>query len=141
MDEVKVRLTKYLDALEAGITKGGEFAQEQAPEVAREIIGWHIADNLMWFVFLLLVGALCYGLARASKSAIGPMPVKQPGEMHFEFDPKFLHWAALRFLSVFIPLAISVAVYVAAFTSGMAAVKGLIAPRLVVIEKIREELR
>lgn len=60
-DELKVRLTKYLDALEAGVTKAGDFVGDQAPEVAREYLlweyWWHLIGVIV-FGSLLLVAAI-----------------------------------------------------------------------------------
>lgn len=52
--EMKTRLLGYLDHLESGISRGGDFVLAQAPDVAREIVAY----NLAYSAFALTVTAV-----------------------------------------------------------------------------------
>jgi uncharacterized membrane protein len=56
-DLLKQRLVQYLDHLEAGIRQGGDFVASQAPDVAREIVAFNLAQGIALVVFgIVLIG-------------------------------------------------------------------------------------
>jgi hypothetical protein len=60
-DLLKQRLVQYLDHLEAGIKQGGDFVATQAPDVAREIVAYNLAQGIALIVLgvtLIVVSAV-----------------------------------------------------------------------------------
>jgi len=126
-DDLKGRLSKYLDALERGAQKAGEFAEAEIPATIREWLIWQACESGVIALGFLIAAVVAYLLCtkglRAAKNA--PM-------MHqMDRDPLIaLAWAG----RVLIPAALLIGfVY-----NGLHTVKCIVAPRVVVVEKAAE---
>lgn len=63
-DELKTRLTKYLDSLEAAGRKGADFVAEQAPETIRQMLTWGIVEHAFYAVIFAACAAALYWFAK-----------------------------------------------------------------------------
>lgn len=125
-DELKARLTKYLDALEAGVAKGGDFIGDQAPEVAREWLAWEFWDSITIAVVFLLAAILCGFAVRLVAKMETPA----------SDDAK----TSLSILALGLLVLIGLSLFMIA-SYGKAAVKVCVAPRVVLIEKVAEVVK
>jgi hypothetical protein len=57
-EEVQARLLKYLDALETGVTKAGEFAAGEIGQTVKEFIAWRVADSILGALAMLAAAGL-----------------------------------------------------------------------------------
>lgn len=118
--EIADRLTKYLDTLEKGLDKAGDFIAEQAPLVVQELLAWRFWEAAMLAVVLALGVLLCIALWKPAK--------------HFQIDdydecgPLFARIILATTITVMTGFAIQ---------NGIAAVKVKVAPRLIVLEEVR----
>lgn len=122
---MKEQLAKVADAATAAGQEIYAFAKEQAPELIKEIITWHIASNAIIFAISTVIVVLaaiaikhCYKVITGDSTSFG-------GE-EFAFAGIITSAVILFFSSV------SMAIH------ALDAVKGIASPRLVVLEKISE---
>lgn len=60
-DELKTRLVKYLDALEAAGRKGADFVADQAPETIRQFLTWTLVQRAgLCIMFAVLAAVALY---------------------------------------------------------------------------------
>lgn len=120
-EELQTRITQYLDAIESSAETAGDFVVEQTPLLAQEYLAWMFWSNVFIAALTLLVaavcGLICYLLIRASK--------KHPGVL-----------AEAVFLSGFFGL-VCVAI---ACTAAYDAIKVTVAPRVVLLEAVKDLL-
>jgi hypothetical protein len=72
-EDLTKRITSYLDAVEQSASKAGEFISEQTPLLAQEYLAWEYWSNAICMPFIALaaiaVGILVAWMVRASKDA------------------------------------------------------------------------
>lgn len=120
-EQIQQEILKYLQAFSAGIEKAGAFTAEQAPLVVQEFLSWQVWGNL---IFISLVNVIfsfyCYLVSKVFTSE----------NFNCEHDK---HCAKIVLFFV------SISFYtLATLDAYKDAGKALIAPRVVVIEKISE---
>jgi hypothetical protein len=99
----------------------GRFANEQAPEVAKEIIAWGIGQSLFWIILMLfLVGVILRVRFHCERL------------MNLEGEDIMGSWLA-ALLALFVPI-------IAIATNVMTLMKCLVAPRLYLIEWISRQI-
>lgn len=106
--ELQKKITDLLGLLEKGMSETGEFLFSQAPGVAQEIVYFHIANSLLWVIFSVIM-LYCLYLA-------------------FQFEQK----KADNNLNPFAVAASFLMLFI--FLEFREAVKGIWAPRLVILE-------
>jgi len=118
MDEaMKERFSGYLDALEASTKNAGDFMSQEAPEVAKEYISWYLLSHgveATVFAAMLLASIAGAVYLWRARQKVGSDIV------------------CLGILTV-MPLVIF---SVCTIVSTMAVVKGIVAPRVVILEKV-----
>lgn len=62
-EELKTRLTKYLDYLEEVMHKSTDFASEQVPETIRQLIEWEFYSGLLKGTVLLVASIVLAHIA------------------------------------------------------------------------------
>lgn len=126
--EIKQRIESYLDTLEKGANTATEFAIEQAPLVVQEFLAWEFWSNVTIAAFSLAA----FIVAALALKFIRKVSLKKP------FDD-------CDFFIVFVGSAISLAAIIIstlAFASSTRhAVKAKVAPRIIILEKVRELTR
>lgn len=63
-DEVKSRLIRYADQLEAAAGKGADFLAEQAPETVRQFLAWHFWSAVGLAVLLAVMSCFMLWASR-----------------------------------------------------------------------------
>ena len=123
--EVEKKLLEYLGVLENTIKEGKDFTIQQAPEVAKEIVSYGFASNLICSVCLIfaIFGSAIFAV-KLAKWAV--KEIKDP-------FPAFLIIAVWLFLVMFIlPFT---------FTQINQTAKAYFAPKLYVIDYLRSEVK
>lgn len=119
--DLEARLASLLDFVGESAKDATSFAVEQAPLVAQEIVRWHIA----FYAFGALVG---FGVAIALALTARHLLRKAARAAYDTEAYVGIGWALAFFASV--------AVVFSVIQAGTA-VKGIVAPRLVVIDEIK----
>lgn len=121
-DEVKARLIRYADQLEAAAGKGADFLAEQAPETVRQFLAWHFWSGVIECITCAVVSALALVLSyRCHQAAL----------KHDTFDEQ-LHLVSGALAAV----GTSAAIFAA--WSFATVLKVWIAPNVFIIEKLAE---
>ncbi len=114
--EISSRLAKYLDVIESGVKSSADFIQEQAPLVVQEFLAWRFWSSVCTCVVMIAIIAMCVYFCRKIHKRM------EPGD-----EPVFI-----------IPVTIAAICAVSLYFNAGAAIKVKLAPRLVLIEEIRE---
>jgi hypothetical protein len=123
-DDVRERVARYMDAIEATASDAGEFVTEQMPLVAQEYLQW------CWFAAIIKATAMA---AVVVVAVIGCILVWVRTRNSYKRDDKELR-----------TLSLTVTAFVGLFFGGLAvtytldAVKVSVAPRVVLLEKVSE---
>lgn len=126
-EELKQKLMEYLLRIEDGAKRGADFVIEQAPLYVQELLAWEFWSHALTAVALLLATGCIYWLAVKSANA---MRWADSGEA------RSAYW---------LPLLVGVIIggITAGFAVGaiMGCVKVEVAPRVVIVDKLREALK
>lgn len=128
--ELQAKLVTYLEGLEKGAAKVGEFAEREIPETVREWLLWMAIENFAYAAIMIVVAGLCFIAMRkiikihGGLSGIGPQ-----------------NDTPLPAIFVVALPVIAVVLMVAAVPHLMMGVKVLVAPRVVIVEKVAELTR
>lgn len=126
--ELKQRLIGYLDALEKGVTTGGEFVSEQAPEVCREIVNWRIADGLI--IAAPLLAAIC----------LIACVIRYVFVVTKDIDDSDGSKTGSRIMATVVGMFLSAMMASFAVEAIHRSAKAIFAPRIVILEEIRKHL-
>lgn len=132
-EEIKTRLTNYLDLLESTVSKTGDFAAEQIPIYVQELLNWMFYEslfNIMIYLFLCIL--LCIpalALRNYVKKITWEKFYKDTGNDGFAFF--------ISGITIIVLLLAIVPLY-SAFNNAKMAFKTCVASRVVLIEKIKE---
>jgi hypothetical protein len=129
-EELKQKLLSYLERLEGGIENAVEWSSKQAPLVIQELLEWEFVGNSIDAAF----GVLLSGLMAV---IIWKMPDVNVVEGVYEkrvtnYKNLFRAFAGIAAVTISCSLTLP---------SIKAAVKAKLAPRMVVIEKIRDAIK
>jgi len=135
--ELQAKLVAYLGALEKGAEKVGDFAEREIPATIHEWLVW-LAVERFAYAALFLVGMLVafFGirwLARLSYSTWDEFR-KTEAYTKFQDDSNWNGWLALTILQVTATGLLSIGL----IYWSMQAVKVIVAPRVVIVEKVAE---
>lgn len=119
---LEARLASLLDFVGESAKDATSFAVEQAPLVAREIVSWHIAAHSIGALIAL---GVVVGLAFLAWQIVRHAKQKSPVERE-----------GMRFFAAFLLVLATAALIFALVNAGLA-IKGVVAPRLVIIDEIR----
>lgn len=126
-DELKGRLTKYLDHLEAAAGKAQAFAETEIPETIREYLMWLAIERFVWGAISLVGCVVVAVIAKKISRSIGSIPsadMDDVGKAAF----RALTWIVCAV--AFVPLSISSVQYL------MSGTKVLVAPRVAIVEEM-----
>lgn len=120
-DQLRDKLIRYLDALEAATQKAGDFASAEIPEAIREYLMWltierfafAIAFTIPVIVWLIVHGRIKAAMAKLDKYDLAPVGL--------------FYWMARVGIYAFL---------IGTLHWGLAGVKVVIAPRVVIVEEI-----
>lgn len=128
---IEERVSKYLDAMESMADKAGNFVADQTPLVAQEFLLWEFWSAIFAAIGFVFVAA---AIIAASRWVWNRRPEYVKGGL--DNDPYWLVGclAIAVFLSNFIFL-------VAAVNRATRAVKVRVAPRVVLLETVRDFVR
>ena len=130
-EDLQNRVTSYLDAIESSATNAGEFVLEQTPLVAQEYLLWEFWKNVIQggiFGFIVAFAAI----AGAKVTYIIWNSEKE--EVLENGFPPFCVFPAFATLFICLPLGSIFVVRI------LRVLEVIIAPRLVLLEKIQELL-
>lgn len=136
--ELQTKLVAYLDGLEKGAAKVGEFAEREIPETIREWLLWLAVERFSYAAAFLIGAAVAYYFfrffARLLEDAAFEAHKKTPEAYQKEYGPDLGFAMCVRGMQIFIPamLLIGFGCWV------LQGVKVLIAPRVVIVEKVAE---
>ena len=136
-DELQKKLLSYLDVLEAGAKKAGEFAQTEIPEAVREWLTWLAIERFSYAGVFLLLASVMFGvgwrMGRKCYDLYQRCGNKEDTEAYCWSSDTIWNWAfAFRMLQV-----ASVAPLI--FGTGYWTLQGMkvvVAPRVVIIEEV-----
>ena len=123
-DKVKEQLADLLAFVKAGAEKTTEFAVEQAPLVAREIVAWEFWSAAMFVIATLFAWAIWL---RLFPKRFGPAIDRGPD------DPSAV---TVVLGGIITGVLLLVATGIAAFLQAPQMVKSTVAPRLAIIDYI-----
>lgn len=131
MDEqLKTKLMTYLDGLEKAAQKVGDVAATEVPATVQEWLQWRMWESFLscgvWLVAAVLSAALLYSLVKWAKSIIKKDPELPDPIIVFPVVASVL--ASVLFLH-------SIYWSASSFRDG---IKCVVAPRVVILEKIVE---
>lgn len=142
--DLQAKLVTYLDGLEKGAAKVGEFAEREIPETIREWLMW-LAIERFTYAALFLVGSVAAWLlirwfARLSyrewekyiddwKQLTG----QKPQYRYLDHT----HWNGWLFLTI-VQWAAAILLSIGTVTWGLQATKVIVSPRVVIVEKVAE---
>lgn len=135
--ELKARLTRYLDKLEAAVTNTADFAVDQAPDVVREWLAWEFWSNAASAITAFAVITFLAWLARLLVGYINDeiKKEKMPGAKKSET-------AGFAFMCFLVVSVLVVAITIAWLAPTAArAVKATVAPKVVVLERVAELIK
>jgi len=129
-EDLKDRLSRYLDALESGVTKAGEFVGGEIGETVREFIVWRITESFVSAGVLVVAAVVAAFLIRRARDYALRMAGDEANKLTRE------DWlTGSRVLSVFMYLApILLSFFVV--QSVHRGVKAVVAPRVVLLEEV-----
>lgn len=117
-DEVKTRLIKYLDSVEELVNKGIDLASDQLPVIAHELIAWNRASTTIGLLFsigIVVTGFLamrkCFKLAQTTEPYV---------------------------VGCLAGALFSLAGFITTLCNAMPCIKAWFAPRLVLLETLRD---
>ena len=123
-EELKQRVTGYLDALEGSVAKAGMFVTEQAPIAVQEFLAWTFWESL-------ILGLLCIagviGVVLTESQWLLPFIKKCE-------DPT--DRSMCTFLSIVGSIGLVTILSVGGAANVLDAVKVSVAPRVVILEKV-----
>ena len=122
-EEIKGRLTSYLETLEQATSTASEFVVAEAPAIAQEYLAWVFWSNLVYVVvvaiaLVLLLKLVAAGLKETSKDILDQ-----------NVAVAILGVLSLIAAVIFLPILIH---------SAAMLLKVTISPRLVLLEKVSE---
>lgn len=134
-EELKGRMTKYLDGLEKAAGKVGEFAETEIPETIREWIRWFAVEHSIYALSFLVVSAVIFlNLRRVTRWCIAEGDKE---ESSYYRDNLFTGQIFARLGMWVIPGLFMIGFVV----HGLDVLKALTAPRVLVIEKMAELIK
>ena len=122
-EEIKGRLTSYLETLEQATSTASEFVVAEAPAIAQEYLAWVFWSNLAYVVALVIALALLLRLVAAG--------IKEEGKDILDQN------VAVSILGVCSLVAAVISLAVLIHSAAML-LKVTISPRLVLLEKVSE---
>jgi hypothetical protein len=124
MDEqLKTKLIGYLDTIESKVQAGHEFVAAEAPLAVQEWLRWMAVESGVYAVLCMITAVLCQWLVRKFYRDANKLPEDQQMPYFFGIC------VCLIFGLISVPVAIE---------SSVRCAKVIIAPRVVVIEKVAE---
>lgn len=127
--ELQAKLVHYLDVLEKGAQKAGDFAEAEIPQLVREWLIWLAIERFGYAImFLVACVALQWAFRVLFRSA----------KYYTAQDDDVL--VPCWFGSVLTAIAFTVCAF-QAFDWTLSGVKVLVAPRVVVVEKLAETVK
>lgn len=121
-EEIKRRITSYLDELEKATKTTGEFVSEQAPLLVQEYLNWYFINNLFHAVICLVIAMI---LVRCVFKYY-----------HLTYRLSDGDRAPLQFIIIAVTCLISGGLTIASISSVHLAIKVKIAPRVVLLEEV-----
>ena len=128
-DELKAKLLTYLNEVEAAATTGKDFLIEQAPLYVQELLAWGFWENTLAAGGCVVAMIVC-GLVALSGYR------RRTTIFSSEDIGDITHGILAIAAAVLIPVTI-----IGASTQGKQAVKVVVAPRVVIVEKLHEALQ
>jgi hypothetical protein len=126
-DELKGRLGKYLDALEKGAKQAGEFAEAEIPATVKEWLVWYGVSHAIYALIFL-------GCAIASAVIATRVRKKVAAREDWADSDRNAAMAALWACRILVPGLLLIGF----FFNGLETLKCVVAPRVVVIEKVAD---
>ena len=133
MEELQTRLTKYLDFLDTTAKDGTDFLIEQAPLVVQDFLTWEFWHHILYGVWLLIIPALLLAALICGWIALYRYYSKGDAE---HGEP-----AIMGLLGSFIGLAIIASISTCGIKHWLMALKIHVAPRVYLLEHIREFIK
>lgn len=130
--ELQAKLVTYLDGLEKGAAKVGEFAEREIPETIREWLMWMAVENFAYGTLLLVGGVASYFVSRSIYRWASD---QMKGVQWMHRDPGHELAAAFGAVARVLAPVLLVSFSVPFFMKG---VKVIVAPRVVIVEKVAE---
>jgi hypothetical protein len=127
-EELKARLTKYMDFLESGIQKTVDFSAEQIPDVAREYLAFMFWGSLAYVAICVTVMII---------SAVACTLVWKNAERIDKSDPTTVKMIPVIFLTIG-NLLVAMPMLV---INAMIVLKVCVAPKLIILEKVAQILK
>jgi hypothetical protein len=126
--ELKERLSKYLDGIESTVKNVGDVAMDQLPDIAQQYISWCFWSSIafMCIGLFILIGTqiIGYFLRKVSYT----MEYRDPREMTYVCG-----WLC--------PIFGSIVSLIMIFTNMMLPIQCIVAPKLVLLEKLMTVIR
>ena len=136
-DELQKKLLIYLDVLEAGAKKAGEFAQTEIPEAVREWLTWLAIERFSYAAVFLLLSVMMFVVGLRSGRQCYDLYLrcwnKEDKEAYAWSSDTIYGWSvASRVLQAasLVPLIFGTGYYL------MQGTKVVVAPRVVIIEEV-----
>lgn len=134
MDEnLKARLDKYLDALEKGATRAGEFAEVEIPATIREYLVWYGVEHAIYAVCFVAVALVCFLMGRRFYPAVK----KYLDDNQAWDEPPVIGLVVSWILKNLVPWLFLIGFVVHA----MDVVKVCVSPRIVLVEKVADVVK
>ncbi len=136
--ELQSKLVAYLDGLEKGAAKVGEFAEREIPETIREWLLWLAVERFTYAAAFLLAGLFVFysmrWLARLCEDAAFDEHKRKPEKYQQEYAPDFGFAICCRCCQ----FALTILLLIGCGHWLLQGAKVLIAPRVVIVEKVAE---
>lgn len=144
--ELQAKLVQYLDSLEKGTSKVGEFAEREIPETIREWLLWMAVENFTCAGLFLIVTLASLAMIRWMVRKCPEWTNRRIAEekvryrvLYRDRDPVASDLDLTERYAVFMTLAaIALFSFVGFARFAIDGAKVLIAPRVVIVEKVAE---
>jgi len=126
--ELKERLSKYLDGIESTVQNVGDVAMSQLPDIAQQYISWCFWSSIAFICIGLIVMIATNIIGYLLRKASYKLEYREPREVSYFFGWLF-------------PIAGSAVGLVMIFTNMMLPIQCIVAPKLVLLEKLMTVIR
>jgi hypothetical protein len=134
MDEqLKTKLVGYLEAIEAKVRTGSDFVADEAPNVVKEWLWWCGVESGLYATFFMLAAMFAFCVLRYASRALAREADENQGDSYYSYNcfgwSRFFGWLAVIGAPLFL---------IGTATHMVRVAKVIVAPRVVVIEKVAE---
>lgn len=134
MDEqLKAKLTSYLDTLETKVKAGTDFVATETPLTIQEWIQWQVVDNGVYAAVFIVAGIVTFFVCRSLSRIVW----RQVDNFRDGSDEKFFVGAgSWTLLATGVTVLVVFLFHALGYT--LQATKAVVSPRVVIVEKVAE---